>query len=424
MNKPTSSKQFSKKTNELLEKLEGLNSDVEKYVSSALTIAEALEAEKNKQPYAGLNFTTVRDALYDLAANRDRDWIPTMIATHGSGPWDLNEFDNFLMSREITLFEMPNPAITGLILGANDWSGIELAEQLYEKNLNSLKIYTQELFFLGLIAGRDPYDFLEQEVIDEVGKNHPAIQFILNQNFEWPWSENSNYSESDEDWEIDNTDWSSESVLKLMGYNASASGPDGVTRRYILKQVFEAENLPGIKTLEQRKRWGLSKSQKRLYSISHFLGWLINLQGSEKPSAKEKWLSDINWLKQEYYDRNMQFQWPKLAENSSRAKLDPQTAWPFLPSKSTSKKNETASNYSVGSNLLKPKHALAMIIGNKARSSISSAVLDLTNYIAKEKLNVNDSKYIESNDLLFALTGQMRFRKDEIEEIVSKNLTL
>ena len=64
-----------------------------------------------------------------------------------------------------------------------------------------------------------------------------------------------------------------------------------------------------------------------------------------------------------------------------------------------------------------------MIIGNKPRTSISNAIFDLKNYITKEKLNLNDSQFIESNDLLFALTGQMRFDKDEIEEIVTKNLT-
>lgn len=423
MIKPTNSKQLKRKSTDLIEKLEALSTDVQSYVSAALNISETLEAEKNKRPYPGLNFISIRDAIYDIANEKNRDWIPTVLATDGSGPWELEEFDEFLLSRDIQLYEMPSPTITGLILGANGWSEIDLAKQIYNKDLTSLRIYTQELFLLGLISGRDPYDFLDQQVIDDVGTNHPAIQFILNQNFEWPWSDNFENSESTEDWDIDSTDWSSESVLKQMGYNASATGPDTSARRKILKEVFEANNLPGIESLEQRKRWGASKSQKRLYSMSHFLGWLINLQGSEKPFAKEKWVSDINWLKQQYYVKNMQFQWPQLPEVRSQYKLDPKTAWPFLPNTSQTKKINEVSTTQINNNLLKPKHALAMIIGNKPRTSISNAIFDLKNYITKEKLNVNDSQFIESNDLLFALTGQMRFDKDEIEEIVTKNLT-
>ena len=66
-----------------------------------------------------------------------------MLATDGSGPWELEEFDEFLFSRDIQLYEMPSPTITGLILGANGWSEIDLAKQIYNKDLTSLRIYTQ-----------------------------------------------------------------------------------------------------------------------------------------------------------------------------------------------------------------------------------------------------------------------------------------
>jgi hypothetical protein len=38
-----------------------------------------------------------------------------------------------------------------------------------------------------MILGRDPYAVLEQEVIEEVVECHPAIQFILQRGFSWPW---------------------------------------------------------------------------------------------------------------------------------------------------------------------------------------------------------------------------------------------
>ena len=67
------------------------------------------------------------------------------------------------------------------------WSDEVLSQQLLGKNTYSLRIYTQELFVIGMILGKDPYDVVEQEVIEEVAECHPAIQFILNKGFSWPW---------------------------------------------------------------------------------------------------------------------------------------------------------------------------------------------------------------------------------------------
>ena len=75
MIKPTNSKQLKRKSTDLIEKLEALSTDVQSYVSAALNISETLEAEKNKRPYPGLNFISIRDAIYDIANEKNRDWI-------------------------------------------------------------------------------------------------------------------------------------------------------------------------------------------------------------------------------------------------------------------------------------------------------------------------------------------------------------
>lgn len=407
-------------------KLDELTSEISNLVEASEKIAEDLEFAKEKlavASYPGLNFTSIRDALCDMANSANQEWIPKILATTGSGPWDIEEFDQFLQKRSLEIFHMPNRDINGLIVGTSGWSEEDLSEQIYNRSPNSLRIYTQELFVLGMIVGRDPYDFLEQQAVDDVGFNHPAIQFILNQEFSWPWSDlHLDDQVQDEDWDIDGTDWANESVLKQMGYNASASGPNEFERRRILRRVFESETLPGIESQEQRQRWGSKRSSRRLHSISHFLGWLINLQGSEKPAAKEKWSSDLKWLKKEFYAKTMRFTWPTITSPSFQTVLNPETAWPFATNKqSSSRVTKTTSNdYR---NHLKPRHALAVMIGDEPQPSVESALTALREYISENKLIKPGSSLIQADDHLFSLAGQMYIKDSDLYEIVQKHLS-
>ena len=397
-------------------KLAELTTEFEQVMDLSVNVATELDLLKNNQTsatYPGLNFINLRNALCNLSENNEQNWIPSILATSGSGPWNEKELDEFLVNRNIDLFHMPDEDVNGIILGVEGWSEDDLSAQIFDREPHSLKIYTQELFIFGLIAGQDPYLLIEDEVTNEIGLNHPAIQFILNQQFTWPaWAHNSN--STDTDWDIDGTDWANESVLKQLGYNASANGPLEEERRKILTQAFQSQYLPGIESQDQKNRWGSSKSAKRLHAISHFLGWLINLQGSERPGAKEKWVSDLSWLRNEYFSRTMQFSWPVITNRKTNEK-SPATS-PIRQSSSKSIEPKKVKG------MLVPKHALAAMIGHKTRYSLSEALDALHEYIDNNGLSRLGSPFINSDSKMFALTGQKNFMKQDLYGIVEKNL--
>lgn len=179
-------------------KLKGKESSVEeliqakeellKFAKKTISTLEANVADlQTRSGLFGFNLPSIRDALcQDFQAGK-RYWCPTKIGTIGEGPWQEGDFDRFLRDRQFKPTKPPRTTIDSLVVGMGGWSDEVLSQQLVGKNTHSLRIYTQELFVFGIILGRDPYDVLEQDVIDEVADYHPAIQFILQTGFSWPW---------------------------------------------------------------------------------------------------------------------------------------------------------------------------------------------------------------------------------------------
>lgn len=135
----------------------------------------------------GLNLPSIRDVLCKDRKAAKRPWCPFLLGVLGDGPWPEDDFKQFVSKRGFEPIALPNPVSDGLVVGMNGWSAEVLSEQIQGRDTNSLRIYTQELFVIGLILKKDPYDVLEQEVIEEVADCHPAIQFILKKGFLWPW---------------------------------------------------------------------------------------------------------------------------------------------------------------------------------------------------------------------------------------------
>lgn len=135
----------------------------------------------------GLNLPAIRDALCKDRKAAKKPWCPFLLGVLGDGPWHEDEFKQFLGKRGFDPIALPNPVADGLVVGMNGWSPEVLADLIQGMTPNSLRIYTQELFVIGLILKKDPYDVLEQDVIEEVAECHPAIQFILKKGFLWPW---------------------------------------------------------------------------------------------------------------------------------------------------------------------------------------------------------------------------------------------
>lgn len=307
------------------------------YAERALTTtSQALEEERARSSVQGLNMIALRNVLCSDLNAGEQPWVPAIIATLGSGPWEEQEFDFFLQDRGIEPVEAPAEAIEALIVGATGWDESVLSEQIYDRDASSLRIYTQELFVVGLILQQDPYEALDQDAIDSIAAQHPAIQFLLDRDFSWPICDDS----ESEEWQSDRSavqsiDWAQESVLRLMGYSVRAGGPDLQTRREVLKQTFESTSLPGLRDPRHAKQWGPARSSQRLSTMAEFLRWLISFQGIDKPEARERWKADLEWLRTRFYEPTMRFDWPipdsekTSATPAARVSLDPAAVWPF-----------------------------------------------------------------------------------------------
>lgn len=395
-----------------------------------------LESEKEIQNYRGLNFETLRNALCDVNASVEQAWIPSDLGTMGSGPWDEAEFDDFLAERGIQRYEVPHDELNGLVLGANEWSENDISKQIYGRTPKSLRVYTQELFVFGLIVGCDPYDLLDQDVINQIGMAHPAIQFILEQEFSWPWADSEDDEDDDEtDWDVDTTDWSNESTLRRLGYSVRAGGNTERGRRAILQKAFEAHYLPGVETAEQVKAWGASKSARRLHAMSNFITWLVNFQGTEKPEARKKWLADLKWLKTSYYAKTMSFKWPQANTSTNTHKtqkqnedarvvktqtvLSPSAAWPFATGGG---ERQLGDEFRGRLARYRPTHALGVIIGEEPRIFEENAFSAVMQYVQEKRLQETTSGFVHCDAKLFALTGEKLLHEEKLRAIVKRNL--
>ena len=290
--------------------------ELTRYAEQAIsTLEEQIQTLQAKLSVLGLNMPALRNAICTDMNAAAQPWCPTVIATLGSGPWEASEYDYFLQDRAFEPVEAPHTGVDGLIVGANDWSADVLSRQIYDRDSSTLRVYTQELFVVGMVIGEDPYDALDQEAIEEIANSHPAIQFILARDFSWPVAAVGDAEKVER--EDDGHDWNEESALRVLGYSARSGGPSESARRQHLKQAFESVDLSGVETREQKRCWGPAYSAQRLYAISRFIHWLIDFQGPNRPDAKVKWAADLDWLKRGFYKPTMRFIWSATHATSS-----------------------------------------------------------------------------------------------------------
>jgi hypothetical protein len=373
---------------------------------------------KKSVGYLGLNFITLRNAMCSRYTINEQIWKPKFLATSGNGPWLEKEFDSFLKEYGFELYQIPDEEIDGLVLGIEGWDEDLISEQIYDRDTNNLKVYTQELFVLGMIMGMDPYEFLEQEAIDEVGKLHPAIQFILNRDFNWPWPTDINPSDLNND-VFPEFDWASESVLKIMGYSARATGPDDETRRGILRRAF-VQDLPiNSITADQRSKWGSKLSATRLFAISNFIGWLVNFQGNDKPAAKAKWISDLDWLKKNFYQKTMKFSWPDTGlGNNFKNPNNVGVAVRVTPSVGSVETPKTSSPTIGVNSRITVNTRLWRIVGDGVLT-LRDAEKKFNDYVSSR--NLDSGVVIRADKLISDLTGKQVIYRYDIPSIIIEN---
>ncbi len=108
-----------------------------------------------------------------------------------------------------------------------------------------------------------------------------------------------------------------DSPLKSFGYKVGFSGiiiPE--ERRNKLMDFIQttAKKIPKVGPVEYMKHWGEKNSDQRVYCMAHHIAWNINFQGKKEGNelAREHWISDLRWMKEQYGDALADKDWPTI----------------------------------------------------------------------------------------------------------------
>jgi hypothetical protein len=237
------------------------------------------------------------------------------LAMSGQGPWDDAVFQSYVEELGYDLWLLPDQDVEHVVVGRDGWSKSDLLAQIDLRESSDLRIYSQEMFVIKLMTGLDPFDAMrgDQELIDAFANGHPALEFLRSLPLPWP-----DVSEGGEPPPPPppQEELAGESPLHIMGYKVGTTSPLTVTeRRRILVQCFEAKQLEFTDVADDayKQRWGRPCSAMRLHRIAWHLKYLAETMGKDprKLQAGEHWAQDLNWLKQNYYQKfRGKFSWP------------------------------------------------------------------------------------------------------------------
>lgn len=251
------------------------------------------------------------DLLVALSQEVSECFCPsTDIVTMGSGPFSEVDFDNYLNSLDITLYDSGCPWI---IVGREGWTEKKLEklrDMVEDADPSEVRVFSQELFIVGILTTHDPFSF-PTEILLKFAEGHPALEYLINFRFEWPeiiveedYGEPVYLRGSYERVE--------ESPLFRMGYQVGIThGQSRATRRSILENACQGE-IPDVEDDDYMEEWGRPRQSKRLWRIAHHIAWLIRSRKSI-PSmryAVKDWQDDLNWMEEQFYTNRMRFKWP------------------------------------------------------------------------------------------------------------------
>jgi len=233
----------------------------------------------------------------------------------GNSPWDEQVFHATLNELGYKFYEMPDEDLEYIIVGRKGWSKSELIAQIESREGDPLRIYSQEMFFAKLVTGKDPFDTENEELLSAFAEDHPALQFLMSLPEPWP---SVTVDEPEYITEVDGGDFGvTESPLHILGYRVGATSELSASkRRQILIECFESKELTFSMDTDYSYKisWGKGGGAQRLYRIATHIRWLANGRvgrDPRKPQARLDWISDLNWLKEKYYNAyKTRFTWP------------------------------------------------------------------------------------------------------------------
>jgi hypothetical protein len=228
-----------------------------------------------------------------------------LVSTMGSGPFQEDEFDDFLESLGIEAYPMEENTEV-LILGEEDWSSEVLRDMLSERSGETLRVYSQEMFLSFILSGADPLDE-DEEVLRAFGEEHPALEFLSAAGFHWPTSTVIGGGGSELQ-----AEWLAKGYLKSLGYTVGQKGLTDSERREILASAYSA-TVPNIFPEEYRETWGRPRSSLRLQKMAESIATFCR-NAQRRPHAMQlaisQWEKDLDWLHDAYYEDRYIFEWP------------------------------------------------------------------------------------------------------------------
>ncbi len=237
------------------------------------------------------------------------------ISIVGSGPWKQRRLEELMKESAFDPWELPDADILHVVVGRTDWDASKLEEQIDLMAGQSLRIYSQEMWFAKLVTGRDPFDSGDHDLLMAFAEGHPALQYLIARELPWPEVTAKKPKNGGRNG-VDVFDFKANSPLSNFGYQVGATrGLSQSERRQLLAEFLEARTLvfDDEATAADRLEWGKPNSTQRLLRLAAHLKWLIEWQGKspQRVQANEEWRSDLQWLKKTYYKPSQhKFRWP------------------------------------------------------------------------------------------------------------------
>jgi len=146
------------------------------------------DIEDLQERTTGLNIESIRDFLCE---GKNSSYIGLKgldIGIQGDGPWNVREFQDFLLSKDFNVANITESGVRYIVLGSRNIDEDELQEQITKsiEEKFDLYIFTQELFLAWLITGDNPLNkWSDEDLLDSV-INHESLQYLIDST-EFPW---------------------------------------------------------------------------------------------------------------------------------------------------------------------------------------------------------------------------------------------
>lgn len=287
---------------------------LEEQLEAANQRVEALKQNRARLPmqtgHLLANSPKINDWLESLHSIYELDGWSTELATTGNGPFVEDFFDSVLKDYGYEPRLCGASGASVLIVGREDWTEEGLEEQIEAREGDTLKVYSQEMAVIAIATGNDPFD-ADEDLLLEFGQDHPALQFLMNNEFAWPgWQPRGGGGII-----IDSAEWRRGSPLTAMGYHVGVTSELHARERHqLLTRIFKRRLIfPADFSSEEREGWGTPGQSRRLRMIAVHIAKNIAVHGARlgyNSVAAKEWQADLAWLKKQYYDRRLKFRWP------------------------------------------------------------------------------------------------------------------